>query len=263
LKPGDSKYSYIDPAIILSLNGDNSCYNKAQAVFQYWSREMSASYSTSTSFWTEREAAFALAAAVGWYELSSDPAALTRARALVAMWDSMSSSSGAPLHTLQQHGEEFDAPYATMRMTSPWMAALWFEYLQRYHRITQDAAALRIASRYGDFLIANCLYDGSANHSSLAGYTMPYYLCGANRSYYDRETPSEGDGEHTPDVMGILALSVHAKRQLGQDPAAALAAYTQLRRSAEFFVSRLNSVNPPRKISWWIGSSYDSTALVQ
>jgi len=36
-----------------------------------------------------------------------------------------------------------------------------------------------------------------------------------------------------------------------------------LRRSAEHFVDRRTDVEPPRTIDWWVGTSYDSTALVE
>ena len=177
-------------------------------------------------------------------------------------WADLSATSGAPLHTLRQHQEEFEPPWAERRMTSPWMAALFFEYLQHYERMTGDRRALQLVSDYADFLLANCLYDGSVNHPNLRGYLLPYYLCGENRSYYDRETPSEGDGEHTPDVMGLVAFAVAAKRRLGLDPEPALDAYRALERSAVFFVGRRTDVQPPRKINWWIGTSYDAAALV-
>jgi hypothetical protein len=264
LKPNDAKYSYVDPAIVLAANGDKSCIAKAGAVFRWWLTEFPVAYHPSQAMWTEREAAYALASAIGWHELTGDPEALSRARALVQQWATMAAETGAPLHTLEQHQEDFGEPYGPMRMTSPWMSALWFEYLQRYYRTTQDEAALQMASRYGDFLIANCLYDGRANHPNLSGYLLPYYLCGANGAFYDRETPSEGDGEHTPDVMGLMAFVVYAKRQLGQDSRSALDAYTRLQRSAAYFVGRRQTApNPPRKINWWIGTTYDYGALVR
>lgn len=228
-----------------------------------WLNEIPAHYSVAQSFWTERVIAYAFGAALGWYELTGDPQALDRARVLLQQWADMSADTGAPLHTLAQHQEEFEPPWAARRMTSPWMAALFFEFLQHYERLTGDPLALRLVSDYADFLLDNCLYDGSVNHPNLRGYLMPYYLCGEQASFYDRETPSEGDGEHTPDVMGIMAFAVSAKRQLGMDAGPSLKAYRELRRSAELFVSRRSNVDPPRKINWWFGTSYDSTQLVE
>ena len=63
--------------------------------------------------------------------------------------------------------------------------------------------------------------------------------------------------------MGLMAFAVYAKRQLGLDAAPSLKAYRALRQSATFFVERRQDVNPPRKINWWIGTSYDSTWLVR
>jgi hypothetical protein len=143
------------------------------------------------------------------------------------------------------------------------MAALFFEQLKTYYRLSTDRRALQVVSDYADFLLANCLYDGSVNHPNLKGYLMPYYLCGADRTYYDRETPGESDGEHTPDVMGIFAFAVSAKKTLSLDSAEAMKAYRELRRSAAFFVARRQDVQPPRKINWWAGSTYDATYLIK
>lgn len=262
LKPGDAKYAYTDGAVWFEhLTGDRKFRPKAEAIFNLWLNEFPERYSPAQSFWTEREMAYAFGAAVGWYSLSGAPAALARARALVDQWAAMSAGTGAPLHTLRQHQEEFEPPWAARRMTSPWMAALFFEYLQHYGRLTVDRRALELVSSYADFLLAHCLYDGGVNHPTLAGLLLPYYLCGVD-GHYERETPSEGDGEHAVDVMGILASAVAAKRALGLPSKPAFDAYRGLRRSAEHFVGRRSDVEPPRKINWWVGTSYDSTALV-
>ena len=63
--------------------------------------------------------------------------------------------------------------------------------------------------------------------------------------------------------MGILAFAVYAKKQLGQDVAPVTNAYREMRRSAAFFVARRQDVSPPRKINWWVGSTYDATWLTQ
>jgi len=264
LKPSDVKYAYVDGAVWYEHEtGDARFRPQAEAIYNWWTTEFPLRYSPAQHFWTERNIAYALGAAIGWYELSGDDEAIARARDIVSQWQSMSEGSGAPLHSLAQHQEEFEPPWADRQMTSPWMAAVFFEYLQQYERLTGDDRASRIVSDYADFLLDNCLYDGSVNHPNLRGYLMPYYLCGPSASFYSRETPSEGDGEHTPDVMGIFAYAVWAKRNLGLDPKPALAAYEGLRHSAGYFVSRRQDVNPPRKISWWFGSSYDSTYLVK
>lgn len=264
LKPDDAKYAYIDGAVWYERETkDRQFRPKAEAIYKLWLAEMPARYSPAVRFWTEREIAYSLAAAMGWYELTEDPKAMGRAREMIQQWITMSEGIGAPLHTLAQHQEEFEPPYGPQQMTSPWMAALFFEQVKIYHRLTNDPRALRMISDYADFLLANCLYDGSVNHPNLKGYLMPYYMCGENRSYYDRETPSESDGEHTPDVMGLFAFAVHAKKQLGLDATPAMNAYRELRRSATFFVARRQDVDPPRKINWWIGTSYDAAYLVQ
>jgi hypothetical protein len=264
LKPDDTKYAYVDGAVWYEHEtGDRRFRPQAEAIYKLWLRDWPERYSPEQGFWTEREIAYALGAALGWYELSRDEQALARARVLVRQWAAMSEGSGAPLHTLKQHQEEFEPPWAGERMTSPWMAALFFEYLQHYERLTQDRLALELVSSYADFVLENCTYDGSDNHPNLTGRLMVYYLCGEGHRPYDRETPSEGDGEHSPDIMGIMAFAVHAKRELELDAEAAEEAYRELRESAELFVGRRRNVDPPRKINWWFGSSYDSTELVR
>jgi len=264
LKPGDAKYSYVDGAVWFEHETGEPLFRaQAEAVYRLWLSELPDVFRETQGFWTEREIAYALGSALGWYELSNDPEAMERAVRLVHQWRDMAAGSGAPLHTLAQHQEEFEPPLADLKMTSPWMSAFFFEYLRHYHRLTGDTLALQLASDYADFLLENCLYDGSVNHRNLAGYLMPYYLCGPGGSYYDRETPSEGDGEHTPDVMGIMAFAVFAKHQLGLDTTAARRAYRNLRDSAVFFVSRRSNVNPPRKMSWWFTTSYDATYLAR
>lgn len=263
LKPDDGKYGYVDGAVWFEREtGDRRYRPQAEAVYRMWLEEIPARYSPAQRIWTEREIAYAFGAALGWYQLAGDAGAMNRARQLLQQWTEMSRDSGAPLHTLAQHQEEFEPPWAARRMSSPWMAALFFEYLQVYHRLTGDTAALQLVSAYGDFVLKHCLYDGSLNHPNLRGRLMPYYLCGTD-GVYERETPSEGDGEHTPDVAGLMAFAVYAKRQLGLDSAPALKAYKGLRDSAAFFVDRRQDVNPPRKINWWIGSTYDSAWLVK
>jgi hypothetical protein len=263
LKPGDAKYSYTDGAVWYEyLTGDTSFRPKAEAIYNLWLKEFPARYSPTEGFWTEREMAYAFGAAIGWYVLSQDGRALERAEMLLEQWAEMAAETGAPLHTLQQHQEEFEPPWGPRRMSSPWMAALFFEYLQHYERLTHDRRALQLVSSYADFVITHCLYDGRVNHPNLAGYRLPYYLCGPD-GYYERETPSEGDGEHAIDVMGIMAFAIAAKRTLDLTSEPALEAYRDLRRSAEHFVGRRSDVNPPRKINWWAGTAYDALTLVE
>jgi hypothetical protein len=263
LKPGDAKYSYIDGAVWYEHEtGDRQFRPKAEGIYRMWLKEMPAHYSPGLRMWTEREIAYALAAALGWWELTEDEAALKRARELIQQWITMSEGTGAPLHTLAQHQEEFEPPYGPKMMTSPWMSVFFFEQVKVYYRLTNDRRALQMISDYADFLLANCLYDGSVNHPNLSGYLMPYYMCGKNRTYYDRETPGEADGEHTPDVMDLFAFAIHAKKILGTDAKPAIKAYNELRRSAAYFVDRRQDVNPPRKINWWL-TSYDATYLAR
>jgi hypothetical protein len=256
-KPGDTKYVYVRPFYYYEKEtGDTQYRPIAKRAYDAWVRELPDNWNPSTSFWTEREIGLALDAAIFYHKLTGDAGALTRARALVAQWSAASAETGAPLHTLAQHGEEFDNSYASMRMTSPWMSALYFQALREYYRVTGDQEALHQASRYVDFLDQYGIVDGSAFHPGYAGTKVPYYLFGVG-TYYDRETPSEADAEHCLDVSGLIRFGLEAKGALGQSTSRAQTRFNEMRSCAARRFSELGGrISPPRKWNWWVRGSY-------
>ena len=223
-------------------------------------------YSPTTNLWTEREIAFALEASVSYYEITGDVAALSRASALVNQWSVVSGSVGAPLHTLEQHGEEFPpSSYASMKMTSSWMSALYFQAARRYYALSNNTEVLNQVSKYADFINQYGIVDGAQVHVNLTGIKMPYYLYGIN-TFYDRETPSEGDMSHCLDVGGIFKFAILAKQQLGQDASVAQNRLNQMVACADReFVDWTRStlylpkyrVSPPRKFNWQLRGYYE------
>lgn len=263
---GDTKYSYVTPfALYERLTGDQQYRPIAKRIYDRWASEWPSNYTANTSFWTEREMAFALEAAVSWLEMTGDAGARMRADALVNQWSVVSGSSGAPLHTLAQHGEEFDNPYASMKMTSSWMAALYFQAARRYYAITNNTQVLEQVSKYADFINQHGIVDGSAFSQGYAGIKVPYYLYGIG-TFYDRETPGEGDLDHCLDVAGIFKFAIFAKQQLGQSASTAQTRYSQMKACSDRNFSdwtRTTSylpkyrLNPPRKFNWQLRGFYE------
>jgi hypothetical protein len=264
---GDTKYSYVTPfALYEKLTGDQQYRPIAKRIYDAWVREWPANYNPGTSFWTEREMGFALEAAVSWYEMTSDPAALSRATALVNQWTAISGSQGVPLHTLAQHGEEYEAPYASMKMTSTWMSALYFQAARRFYAISNSAQVLEQVSKYADFVDRYGIVDGSAFSSGFAGVKVPYYLFGVG-TYYDRETPSEADMAHCLDAAGIFNFAIFAKRQRGEAVTAAQTRYNQMLACADRdFQEWTRSttwlpkyrLTPPRKFNWQLRGYFEA-----
>ncbi len=267
LANGDLKYSYLDSLVLYeALTGDKQYRTKAKAIYDMTVRDWPARYS-STGFWTERHHAYAMGAALGYYALTRDAGALARAKSLFDVLVTMAAASGAPLHTVEQHGE---GDGDKRMMTSPWMSAVLVEYVAAYQRASGDARAVQFLSRYADYVVAQCLYDGGIEDSELAGKRMPWYMCGNGVRLEDSR--GWGDMEHAIDVAGVLAHGVWAKKQLGQSTTTTLKAYNDLRTTGQYtfgYWTRSTAtlpkyrVNPPRKFNWWFGTTYDSSYLVR
>lgn len=256
----DTKYGYVTPFVIYErLTGDAQYRPVAKRIYDSWVREFSLTYSPSIALWTEREIGLALEAAVAWYDLTGEAAALTRANALVAQWTAVSGAAGAPLVSYTQHeGGGPGGTTPTELVNSPWMSALYFQAARRLHEETGNTEVLAQASRYFDWLDANGFYDGALQHPEFAGLVFPRYL-----------TPSMiGDGgydesnmDHALDVAGLLKFVIYAKGQRGESTAAAQARLAQMLATADrsfanwtrttTYLPRYR-VSPPRKVNWWV-----------
>ena len=263
---GDTKYSYVTPfALYEKLTGDRQYRPIAKRIYDAWVREWPSNYSPGTAFWTEREIAFALEAAVSWYEMTGEAAALTRATALVNQWKAVSGTAGAPLHTLAQHGEDYGSPWATMKMTSSWMAALYFQAARRYYALTNSVEVLAQVSKYADFANQYGIVDGSVFSSSYSGIKVPYYLYGAG-THYSKLTPSEADVAHCLDVAGLFKFALFAKAQRGESQSAAQTRYSQMMACAQrdfqdwtrstVYLPKYR-ITPPRKFNWQLRGYFE------
>jgi len=265
---GDTKYGYVTPfALYERLTGDPQHRPIAKRIYDAWVREWSPSFQPGdgSQLWTEREVAFALEAAVSWYEISGEAAALTRAAAIVQQWKTASGSVGAPLVTYTQHeGGGPGGTTPTSLTNSPWMSALYFQAARRYFELSNDSEVLLQASRYASWLDDNGFYDAALAHPQYAGLVFPRYLTGAliGDAGYDY-----GNMGHCLDVGGLLRFALYAKTQRGeattairtrhaQMEACAKADFEEWSRTTEYLPKY--RINPPRKFNWQARGYYEN-----
>jgi hypothetical protein len=262
---GDTKYGYVTPFVLYEkATGDQQYRPIARRIYDSWIREWPNDFQPNASMWTERELAFALEAAVAWYEMTGEAAALTRSAALVNQWTVASGSVGAPLVTYTQHeGGGPGGTTPTNLTNSPWMSALYFQAARRYYEISNSSEVLAQASRYADWLNANAFYDAALVHPQYAGLVFPRYLTGEliGDAGYDY-----GNMAHCLDVGAILKFALFAKQQRGESQTTIQNRYNQMRAcaSADFVVWTRTAdylpmyrINPPRKFNWQLRGYYE------
>jgi hypothetical protein len=259
----DLKYSYgMSPLLDYMFTGDDALRTTIDRVAQAGVREWQTTYSASMGFWTERHHTYALLAALAAYQVTGDAAQAQRATALANLTIQMSQNAvGCPLHTVEQHeGTAGD----TRMMCSPWMGAILAEAMLQYHTLSEDARVLQWLSGMGDYLRNHALYDGSLSGTDLSGRMLPWYMAGSGVHLDDGL--GWGDLEHTCDTAGLAAKAVWAKRRLGLAYAQTEAMADQLLSSCQFVLDYWHRttatlpeyrLSPPRKFSWWFGSSAD------
>lgn len=260
---GDTKYGYVTPFVIYAdQTGDRSFDSIAQRIYDAWLAEWPNVFNPSALFWTEREMAFAMEAALGWYYLTG--AGLDRCVALLDHWDQACGSEPVPHVTYTQHeggGPGGTAP--TNPTNSPWMSALYFQAARALYALTGYTRILDQVSRYFDWLDINGLYDGSLAHPEFTGLTFPRYLTGEliGDAGYD-----EGNMGHALDVAGLVKFAVEAKQILGLDTARAEQRLAELKVTAmrdfqnwtrEAAYLPMYRVSPPRKANWMIRGLYE------
>jgi hypothetical protein len=259
----DTKYSYVH-----TWGGDAA---KAQAAYgatvSGWPNSANLNPG---ALWTEREMWVALQAACNVYQINRQAQARVRAQAMLDQWDAVCAGRGAPLvsYTLHEGGGPGGTQPADL-VSSPWMAALYFQAARQYLALNADAAQqiYRQASDYFDWLDVPAnrgFYQGSEAHPEFTGLIFPAYLAGG--TLIGDAGPDEGHMDHALDVAGFVAFSVHAKVQLGLPVDAAQTRLTQLKQAAKRSFSNWTRstlylpkyrVNPPRKFNWWVRGFYE------
>ncbi len=255
---GDTKYSYVTPFLLYErLTGDAQFRPVAQRIKDAWQREWPDTFNRGTSFWTEREMAFALEAAVSWRELTGEGTA--RINALLNHWDA-ASIDGVPQVTYTQHEGGGPGGTTPQNLTaSPWMAALYFQAARR----VGGSQVNEQLSRYADWMETHAFYDAALVGSEYAGLVFPRYLTGEliGDAGYD-----VGNMDHALDVAGLLKAAVDAKRALGRSTAATEMRLQQMLATAQVsFDDGVRTttylpkyrVNPSRKANWWVRGYYE------
>ncbi len=260
---GDTKYSYVHPWSGV-LAKSTAAYD---ATVAGWPNTANLAPG---ALWTERELWVALDAAVKYHTVSLSAAALVRAQAMVDQWDEVANGRGAPLVTYTQHeggGPGGSAP--TDLVTSPWMAALYFQAAREYIAKVPAAAdqVYQQASDYFDWLNVPAnrgFYSGAEAHPQYDGLTFPAYLAGGTT--IGDAGPDAAHMDHALDVAGMLAFVVRAKQALGLPTAAAESRLVEMKVTARrafdnatrttTYLPRYR-VNPPRKFNWWVRGMYE------
>lgn len=276
---GDTKYSYITPFVLASKIAPLTAAQMAavNAINAAWNSDWPNVASLgSAALWTERENGLALESTTAFYELTGSSSAIVRGRALLAQWDQVCAGRGAPLVSYTKHeGGGPGGTTPTDLVTSPWMAALYFQAARRFIAADPDSAQLVYAqaSAYFDWLdipenqgfysiVAN---DGNtAVSDEFAGLVFPSYLAGMTNIGDAGEDQSHFD--HALDVAGMLSFMLKAKTALGlptnrvtlrlmQMRASANAAFNEYTRTTTYLPRY--RLTPPRKANWWIRGMHE------
>lgn len=222
------------------------------------------------ALWTERELWVALDAAVKFHALNGGSAPLARAQAMVDQWDAVCAGRGAPLVSYTQHeGGGPGGTRPTDPVTSPWMAALYFQAARAYLQAAPARAAQvhRQASGYFDWLEVPAhrgFYPGTEAHPQYAGLSFPGYLAGG--TLIGDAGPSAAHMDHALDVAGFIAFAIRAKQALGLPTTAATNRLAQMKTVAALALSDATRstlylpkyrLNPPRKFNWWVRGAHE------
>jgi hypothetical protein len=269
----DLKYSYGQSLFTdLMLTGDERLLGTIENIAQF-GYSYKETYSPTLNFWTERHQTYALLAALSAWEATGKAehadraievakASFAAARQPANGW----TPQGCILHTIRQHeGDSDDRP-----ICSPWMSALLGDAVWRYYLVSLDADALEFLAGLGEFVARHGIRDISDAHAELAGLWAPWYL--ASESVEFSDTGPWGDIEHTCDVAGLTARGAWAAKALGRDSSAIQLATERLLPGCQHNLEswhRTTTVTrpewrlqPPRKFSWWFGTTLDLPWLV-
>lgn len=280
---GDTKYSYVTPFV---LAGTLTAAQRAAAdrIYQAWLSDWPSTANLgSAALWTERENGLALEAAVSYYRLTQNSAAVARAFALIDQWDAVvqqTGNLGAPRVSYTKH--EGGGPGGTTPsdpVSSPWMAALYFQAARQFIELRPEAApqVYRQVSNYFNYLDGpyngqtRGFYDASLAHPENSGFMFPAYLTETQLGDAGYDAAHQA---HALDVAGLVAFAVTAKEALGQDTTRAALRLAQMKATAARTFSTEPGayertatwlpryrVNPPRAGNWWIRGLYELVSL--
>lgn len=228
------------------------------------SQDWSAQY-RNRGFWTERNQAAALEAAVSYYELTKNDQAQRRIEQILAATLDMTIKPannwpvrGCPQHTFGSHEGGSDRS----AVCSPWMLALLADPIWRYHQLTSSDTAAELLRQFGRFIVTNGTYEGK---DKFAGQILPKYLVVFDNTEMEDINPWN-DVQHSCDVAAMLGKALYLEEEISEHAAATFFA---LLAPCKDKAKRLNNKNlhwrvrPPRKFGWEYSTTSDLPWLEQ
>lgn len=226
-------------------------------------------YNLARGFWTERNQAAALNAAISYWELTGEVSALERINQIIDATVAMTFNPvsdwnlvGCPQHTYKSH----EGQGGNSATCSPWMMSLLSDALWRYYRLTGDTRAASLIEVFGDFVLNHGIYWGNEKVDNIV---IPKYLVALENPRYE-SNDQWTDHQHTCDVAGLLGKSAYIKSVNKVDDLLFTELFSvfiqQCKNSFERAKSK-NSTNtwifkPPRRFSWTFSSTSDLPWLV-
>jgi len=194
----DHKYTYNEgTAILYMLTGDPRFREAIDRAVKCWDGWRRVEYK-GRGFWTERHAAFGMAAYLHAYEVTGEPGLLDKAtryfNAVYAMQVKPldgKEPDGAWIHRAADHGD------GNGWTTSPWMSTFLMDSIWKYWMFTGDPRAPASLAMYAKF---------TERHSVLPNGRSTYYMANSP----DRGRSIGGGGpEHNVEGVYMLALGYY------------------------------------------------------
>ena len=274
----DFKYSYnLSMNLDYILIGDEELLPKIQSVASYQSNWRE-DYKRSYTFWTERHLNYAFSAALTAWEANSDPKHLNRAKNIsnaisneINYPESPWRKVGCLQHEIEDHAGWAKPHLRGKPVCSPWMSAILADTLIRYYIHTFDEVALKNIFQLSSFIVNQALYINNKGKGKVLGDTTPHYLV------FTAEVPDSGgnpwgDRQHACDVAGLIVKGIWAGKQLGESVKQLRKPFKNLlstcqevltngMRKSKLYGQKYWALKPPRKYSWWFGTTSDLTYL--
>ena len=216
-------------------------------------------------FWTERNQAAALEAAVSYYELTNDSKALQRIELILsATLDMVVSPAngwpqrGCPQHSFKAHEGGADES----AVCSPWMLALLADPIWRFYQLTQSDKAEKLLRQFGRFILEYGTYPGK---DKFDGQQLPKYLVVFDNAQMEDINPWN-DMQHSCDVAALLGKALYFEQEISRQSASTFFA---LLAPCKNKASRLKDkkaywrARPPRKFGWEYSTTSDLPWLEQ
>jgi hypothetical protein len=264
-KNKDIKYLMSQGILFQYILTGNTLYKKAISNIFDASLNWKSRHNYGKKFWTERNQAAALQAAIAEWEMSSTSVAHDRIREIID--DTYAATfqpkndwpiRNCPQHTLHSH----EGKGKLVPVCSPWMMALLADGVWRYHQLTGSKKSAELLSAFGDFFADYGFYYGKQKEKQVLA---PRYLSAFENAFLI-ENNIWTDPHHNCDVAGMLGKSVHIKTLYGHKTERVREIFKKfgsMCRTELEKVRQLNAgkgrakVRPPRRFGWVYSSTYE------